>query len=142
MIYDYTQKSVKSLYININIDLLKVNKTLKISSPISFQDCVIKGECMVGSFTYFGKKCEIRNTKIGNYCSISAEVIINPFNHPTNYLSTSGFVFGDNGGFSNIESFQNIKVKPVNNHTQNNVKIGNDVWIGRRAMIMGGGNCG
>lgn len=136
MILDFTQKSIKSL--DINIDLLKVNKTIKISSTVSFQDCIIKGDCEVGAFSYFGKKCELRNTKIGNYCSISAEVIINPFNHPTNYLSTSGFVFGDNGGFKNIESFQNIKVRLVNNHTQNNVSIGNDVWIERRAMIMGG----
>ena len=75
MIYSFTQQSVKS--IGLNIDLLRLRGELKCSSPISFQDCLVSGNCVVGAFTYFGKKCEIRNVEIGNYCSISAEVIIN-----------------------------------------------------------------
>ncbi|MBE0405685.1 hypothetical protein ACT3TI_01960 [Psychrobacter sp. AOP22-C1-22] len=122
MLYSFTQRSVKS--IGLNIDLLQLKGKLKCSSPISFQDCVISGNCEVGAFTYFGKKCEIRNTEIGNYCSISAEVIINPFQHPINFLSTSGFAFGDNGGLGNFDAFKSIKSKNQQNK-QGQVKVGN-----------------
>lgn len=139
MIYSFTQQSVKS--IGLNIDLLRLRGELKCSSPISFQDCLVSGNCVVGAFTYFGKKCEIRNVEIGNYCSISAEVIINPFQHPINFLSTSGFAFGDDGGLGNFDEFKKIKSKKKQNK-QGDVKIGNDVWIGRRVIIMAGVNIG
>lgn len=139
MIYSFTQQSVKS--IGLNIDLLRLRGELKCSSPISFQDCLVSGNCVVGAFTYFGKKCEIRNVEIGNYCSISAEVIINPFQHPINFLSTSGFAFGDNGGLGTFDEFKKIKSRKKQNK-QGEVKIGNDVWIGRRVIIMAGVHIG
>ncbi len=139
MLYSFTQESAKS--VGLNIDLLRLKGELNCSAPVSFQNCLISGNCSVGAFTYFGKNCEIRNTEIGNYCSISAEVIINPFQHPINFLSTSGFAFGDNGGLGNFDEFKKIKSKKKQNK-QGEVKIGNDVWIGRRVIIMAGVNIG
>jgi len=139
MLYSFTQKSAKS--IGLNIDLLKLRGELTCSSPISFQDCTISGSCTVGAFTYFGKDCEIRNVEIGNYCSISAEVIINPFQHPINLLSTSGFAFGDNGGLGGFDEFKKIKSKKRHNK-QGQCQIGSDVWIGRRVIIMSGVSIG
>lgn len=139
MLYSFTQESAKS--VGLNIDLLRLKGELNCSAPVSFQNCLISGNCSVGAFTYFGKNCEIRNTEIGNYCSISAEVIINPFQHPINFLSTSGFAFGDNGGLGDFDEFKRIKSKKKQNK-QGEVKIGNDVWIGRRVIIMAGVNIG
>ena len=141
MIYEYVQDSAKSLELNINLS--RVRDRLICSTPISFQDCIIAGKCSIGAFTYFGKRCEIRDADIGNYCSISAEVIINPFQHPKHFLSTSGFAFGGNGGLGGFKGFQAIKpTKYKNRHKQSSVKIGHDVWIGRRVMIMSGVNIG
>lgn len=109
MLYSFTQESAKS--VGLNIDLLRLKGELNCSAPVSFQNCLISGNCSVGAFAYFGKNCEIRNTEIGNYCSISAEVIINPFQHPINFLSTSGFAFGDNGGLGDFDEFKRIKSK-------------------------------
>lgn len=139
MLYSFTQKSAKS--VGLNIDLLRLKGELNCAAPVSFQNCLISGNCSVGAFTYFGKNCEIRNTEIGNYCSISAEVIINPFQHPINFLSTSGFAFGDNGGLGTFDEFKRIKSRKKQNK-QGEVKIGNDVWIGRRAIIMAGVHIG
>jgi acetyltransferase-like isoleucine patch superfamily enzyme len=138
--YKFNQKEIKSL--GLNLDLLNVQRELMVSSPVSLQNCVVKGKCKVGAFTYFGKSCEIRDSDIGNYCSISAEVIINPMQHPLNYLSTHSFVFGDNGGFRNVESFGRVKTQPVYKVARKRVEIGHDVWIGRRVIIMGGVNIG
>nr|WP_201593868.1 CatB-related O-acetyltransferase [Psychrobacter fulvigenes] len=139
MLYSFTQKSAKS--VGLNIDLLRLKGELNCAAPVSSQNCLISGNCSVGAFTYFGKNCEIRNTEIGNYCSISAEVIINPFQHPINFLSTSGFAFGDNGGLGTFDEFKRIKSRKKQNK-QGEVKIGNDVWIGRRAIIMAGVHIG
>lgn len=139
MLYSFTQKSAKS--VGLNIDLLRLKGELNCAAPVSFQNCLISGNCSVGAFTYFGKNCEIRNTEIGNYCSISAEVIINPFQHPINFLSTSGFAFGDNGGLGTFDEFKKIKSRKKQNK-QGEVKIGNDVWIGRRVIIMAGVHIG
>ena len=139
MLYSFTQKSAKS--VGLNIDLLRLKGELNCAAPVSFQNCLISGNCSVGAFTYFGKNCEIRNTEIGNYCSISAEVIINPFQHPINFLSTSGFAFGDNGGLGTFDEFKRIKSRKKQNK-QGEVKIGNDVWIGRRVIIMAGVHIG
>jgi chloramphenicol O-acetyltransferase type B len=90
----------------------------------------------IGRFSYV-TSAQISNSKIGAFTSIGPGVKIGGFGkHPMHWISThpafystrppSGFSFSDKNYF---EEFL-----PVN--------IGNDVWIGERAMILDGVNIG
>jgi acetyltransferase-like isoleucine patch superfamily enzyme len=95
----------------------------------------------LGYATYVGKNCLMPNVFIGSYCSISENVKVLPYTHPTSLhvsthpaffslLKQSGFTFVKKQSFQEQLFFD--KEKGVN------VKIGNDVWIGSNVLIMGG----
>ncbi len=86
----------------------------------------------VGAYTYIGRHSSIVHAKIGKFCSIAGDVVIGMGNHTLSHLSTSPiFTERRNGtGRSWTNSDNASPYSPV--------VIGNDVWIGERAMIMGG----
>lgn len=110
--------------------------------------CINRRKYNIGEFSYIGNRCRIANrkeTSIGKYCSISHEVQIGLSQHPVDTLTTHGFITNKKGECSAIDNligpseenrvdFSNKVMPPVN--------IGNDVWIGYRAMIMDGVNIG
>jgi acetyltransferase-like isoleucine patch superfamily enzyme len=136
----YDQKFLKS--INCKIDLLKVSDNLTVSPPVSLPKSSFRLECSIGAFTYIGTNCFLRSVSIGNYCSIATDVIFGPNQHPVDWLSTHSFVFGDNAGFKGVEDFYKIKTQPRIARKAKPITIGNDVWIGARAIIMGGVHIG
>lgn len=83
-------------------------------------------------------KCSLINTlsaaydcEIGNYCSIARECYIGAATHPLDWVSTSA-CFYLKSNFTGVcyheEEFE------WNKHT----KIGNDVWLGFRTIVLGG----
>lgn len=96
----------------------------------------------IGEGSYLGNNTVISNpeqTVIGKYCSISHEVYIGPTAHSLHYLTTNSFIENEDNG-----TIDNAIVVPKNNlvkpefETSKPVIIGNDVWIGLRAIIMPG----
>ena len=85
----------------------------------------------VGKYTYISARSGAVYAKIGNFCSIASNVGIGGGSHMLDAVSTSPVfnkgrnLFGTN--FSNIE-FSPYKT----------TIIGNDVWIGNRALILQG----
>lgn len=98
---------------------------------------------------FFGKGCQIQLSKIGRhtyaanarivraqigaFCSIGPEVSIGGLgSHPTTWLSTHPIFYSklkqSGKSFSPIDLFEEIKSN----------QIGNDVWIGARALILDG----
>jgi len=82
----------------------------------------------IGLYSYgwfsFGPIAE--HTKIGRYCSIGPDVRILPENHPLNYKSTHPYFYLKSLGFVEKEMIPAKKIE-----------IGNDVWIGQNAIILG-----
>lgn len=87
----------------------------------------------LGDFTYLGENSRVSQTTIGKFTCIGPDVIVNLGNHPTkNFVSIhpaffstsrqSGIAFVSENNFAEYES----------------CKIGNDVWIGARAVILSG----
>lgn len=64
-------------------------------------------------------------TKIGKFCSFASGVMIISTNHDPNKITTHPFLFKSNLGVVK-EDFRKA----------NNVRIGNDVWIGHNAIIL------
>ena len=103
-----------------------IHKTAKINSGATIVDSTI------GRYSYTCYDDEIVNCEIGQFCSISDEVVIGGAEHPMDWVSTSPV-------------FQNVKhsgpKKKFAEFAYEGIKrtvIGNDVWIGRRAIIKAG----
>ena len=86
----------------------------------------------VGDYSYIGPDSRLIFATIGKYCSISSNCVIGMGSHPLDFLSTSSlFTTRKNGlgiSWSNKSFFDEYK----------KVTIGHDVWIGQRAIVMGG----
>lgn len=102
----------------------------------------------IGEFSYIGQGTQIYNraeTKIGKYCSISHEVMIGLSQHPLDTLTTHGFIGCKDG---DCIAINNLLTVPEKNRVEFGDRlmpacnIGNDVWIGYRAMIMDGVSIG
>lgn len=79
----------------------------------------------IGTYGCFDVDRIAPNIVIGNYCSFAQGVSIVPRReHPINYVSTHPFFFNSDMGW-----VKNSRI-PFNN-----LVIGNDVWIGRNAII-------
>lgn len=87
----------------------------------------------IGSYTYISRSALIQNTIIGNYCSISHDVISGLGAHPIDLFSTSPVFYRERNPL-NIT----VVTESIDFAEYKQIKIGNDVWIGARVIIMDG----
>lgn len=88
--------------------------------------CVASGKIRVGYRTTFGvHNFFFGDIQIGKYCQVGGYVAMHGTNHPIKYPTTyiNKKLFG--GELSQLK-----EIKPI--------KIGNDVWVGHGAIILGG----
>ncbi|GHU04137.1 hypothetical protein FACS1894205_1850 [Alphaproteobacteria bacterium] len=100
------------------------------------QDFFLKQE-NVGKYTYYGSDLVVfsENTKIGAFCSISWGVILGPGSHRMDYLTTSPIAHRNFMGFP-FQKPERIVEEVEQGYPA--VVVGNDVWIGRNAVVMDG----
>lgn len=95
----------------------------------------------VGNSTYIGENTQLPDAHIGAFCSISANIEILKYTHPTsNFVSThpaffsllkqSGYTFVSNQLFQ--EELYYDKERGIS------IEIGNDVWIGSNVLLIAG----
>lgn len=111
-------------------------KTILHENVHLLENCIINNT-EINSYTYLGKNCLVQNTTIGKFCSIANDVLIGLGNHPLDLLSTSPIFYRISNPLQIKlieENLNIIEYKPI--------IIGNDVWIGTRAIIMDGVNIG
>lgn len=96
----------------------------------------------LGYATYVGLNCNLCNCKIGRFCSIADNVSIINATHPTSvFVSSHPIFYSPNKQCG--QSF--VKESMFQEHLSiqgKSVIIGNDVWIGSNAKLMGGINIG
>lgn len=103
-----------------------IHKTAKVNSGATIVDSTI------GRYTYTCYDDEIVNCEIGQFCSISDEVIIGGAEHPIDWVSTSPV-------FQNVKhSGPKKRFAKLDFNGIPKTYIGNDVWIGKRAIIKAG----
>lgn len=94
------------------------NKVLEFSN--------FNGRIKVGRGTTFGIHNLIHgNIEIGRYCQFAPYAAVNTFNHPTNHITT--YIN------SNL-----LEGRMANFKTSKKTTIGNDVWVGKNVIILGG----
>jgi chloramphenicol O-acetyltransferase type B len=89
--------------------------------------------CTIGNYSYIGRKSIVQNTTIGGYCSIANDVCIGLGAHPKDFFSTSPLFYRVKNTFK-----INLIDCDLSFDEFIPIIIGNDVWIGARAMIMDG----
>ncbi len=158
-------------FLELSDSLALKNKDIIIKSPkqlLLISDLVVEspvelragnynvGE--IGAFTYCGGgKSVFENVKsIGRFCSIAKDVHIGISDHPTDYITTHGFVRMHAWTKTWPNTLSEWHKKNINSvvsarqiwlNRQQSVKyapvvIGNDVWIGDGAFISRGGTIG
>lgn len=85
----------------------------------------------MGRHSYCASGCLITHAKIGRFCSIGNEVIIGAWLHPIHLVSTFPGFYAKGKHTINFRRDEKIKEIALTN-------IGNDVWIGHRALVLGG----
>lgn len=101
---------------------------------VVYRGAKIKG-AKIGAYTYISANTDVENAEIGRFCSIADYCRIGMGGHSLGYLSTSP-VFTQ---ITNALQEKWIK-KDILGHKsdEERVYIGNDVWIGSHAMVLGG----
>ncbi len=87
-------------------------------------------------YSYVGKNSSLVYAKVGKFCSIAGNVKIGMGTHRIDFLSTSPIFTEAKNGLGHSWTSHSI-VEPYKE-----VRIGNDVWIGEGALILGGINVG
>lgn len=102
-----------------------IHKTSKVEAGSQFINS------SMGRYSFCGYDCKIINCDIGSFCSIADGVIIGGAQHPIKWGSTSPVFYNGRDSvkkkFSEFERDASIRTR-----------VGNDVWIGERALIKGG----
>lgn len=94
----------------------------------------------IGKHSYAGRDIVIshKKTKIGNYTSIANGVYLGTSQHPTDFLTTHPMTYTSSAEYL----YGDLNVEPSHvfdiSHINYPVEVGNDCWIGTRAIIMDG----
>lgn len=95
----------------------------------------------IGFGTYIGCKCNLSESRIGRFSSIASGVNIIRGQHPVSEFITTCPAFYSHecgGGFSYVRRSYYSPYRYANKKRKFVIDIGNDVWIGKNAMIMEG----
>lgn len=83
----------------------------------------------VGDFSYVGTEVRLNYTSLGKFCSIGPGVCAGLGVHPvTKFVSSSNWFYSNNPDQEELPYFEEYK----------KTTIGNDVWIGAKAVIIDG----
>ena len=86
----------------------------------------------IGRYSYVSYDTRIADCTIGAFCSIAPDVCIGGDEHPTTWISTSP-VFEAVKNSGSPKRFAHLEL-PRPRHTS----VGNDVWIGTKAIVKAG----
>ena len=97
----------------------------------------VLNEVEMGDYSYICESCYADYCTIGKYCSIAAQVRINPGNHPMHRVTQHHMTYrrSQYGLGKDDEAFFEWR-------RASRCTIGHDVWIGHGAVILAGVNIG
>jgi phosphonate metabolism protein (transferase hexapeptide repeat family) len=95
-------------------------------------------ETIMGDYSYIVNDGDVIYSTIGKFCSIAAQVRINPGNHPMWRASQSHFTYRASAYFRG----ESDESEFFDWRREHHVNIGHDVWIGHGAVILAGRKVG
>lgn len=133
---------VQGASVDLTIDGSYLNGSISIERPSRLAkglNCL--NEFSIGAFSYSWSHVSPWVGSIGRYCSIASRIQFGEFEHPVDWLSTSGFTYEMeflNSITSDYESRQFTPHHLPGGRITRPIRIENDVWIGAGAYIRGG----
>lgn len=124
--------SLKKMSHNISLTALWDGRSSFTSRTILLRGSRLR-KSKVGRYTMIGVNVSLSNTTIGNFSVVARDTVIGVGAHPTNYL-TPHSIFYKKGNWGWHDDW----VAPIKFSSDRPIAIGNDVWIGRRCIIMDG----
>jgi acetyltransferase-like isoleucine patch superfamily enzyme len=103
----------------------------------ALRDSQIGPDVTVGRYSGFSKDCFFARGTMGSFCAVGARVAINPFNHPTDWLSVNEFQYHPRS-FDWVDEYNAIERLERTPDMFEPVTIGHDVWIGHNVNVMAG----
>jgi len=94
-------------------------------------------EVEIGRYCSLGESSLLQRATVGSFCAMGARVAINPFNHPTDWLSTHEFQFRSDS-YEWVPEYRDMQRLTRTADMFSHVKLGSDIWIGTNVAIMGG----
>jgi acetyltransferase-like isoleucine patch superfamily enzyme len=99
--------------------------------PVKLNAGVTIRSSSLGAFSYVAGQSQLRYVSMGRYCALGDNLLAGPPEHPTHWLGTSAWFYDD-------VFEQGLTPAAIDFEPQKPITIGNDVWIGSRATILGG----
>jgi len=118
---------------NIRIAWGAIIRNCQFENNVSVFNGVRLINCTIGRYSYINPFSSISNCSIGRYCSIAPNVLVGLGNHPVRkYVALHPMFYRPSapGGLSLVRK------NKVEEYEE--IAIGNDVWIGTRAIITDG----
>jgi virginiamycin A acetyltransferase len=121
-----------SIHRTVRLKGTRLNGLIRIDEQVRLSGVNMTGEISIGRYTVINGPNTTINAQhhpviIGKFCSIAKDVIIQEYNHDMERIST---YYMRNNIFK--------KERPGEHISQGAIHIGNDVWIGAKAIILSG----
>jgi len=124
--------------IQVNPGSLIIKSRIRDGGPMYLnRNTQVGPDVIVGKYFGMNESCFIARATVGAFCSIGARTAINPFNHPTNWLSTHEFQYHPKAydWVAEYKDFERLERTP---DMYEHVTIGNDVWTGHNVNVLSG----
>lgn len=105
----------------------------RIEAPAQLQDGVWVTNAAIGAYTYVTRGCYINDASIGRFCSIACDVWVGTGVHPSRGYASTHPAFHLAAGPLPYSFVDRDRFGAYERTT-----VGNDVWIGLRAIVLGG----
>ena len=126
------------------INWRSVFDTLVFELPSVQTNMTLEGACSLWAFSYSNYQVVLSRTSVGRYCSIGQQVMIGPGSHNVDYVSTHPFAsdaVGASCGQVGIPEYEAMAATICTSFGRLRgpyVVLGHDVWVGARAIVLGG----
>lgn len=115
-------------------------ESARLEYPVKLYGVEVDAHVRVGAYTYINRYSRIHvHSKIGRYCAIARSVEVGPPEHPSGWLSISPFQYNGHH-FDEVEGYTDLPSRKWQSAAP--CVIGNDVWIGAKAVIRRGVSIG
>jgi len=113
--------------------LAKIDESSSVGSYSRLYCLATLSKSKVGDFTYVGSRSSVGNCDVGKFCSIGPGAIVGGLGlHPSNWISTHPVFYSTHGQIGITFADRNYFDETARS------RVGNDVWIGARAIVMNG----
>lgn len=104
--------------------------------PVTLGPGALVRDCKIGRYFGAGADTTVLRSTVGSFCAFGARVSVNPFNHPTDWLSTHEFQY--HATAFDDPPYRKMERLPREAAPTERCEIGHDVWIGHGATVLAG----